>query len=60
MKRLTSILLALLMLVGMALAEEKSDAALGDWYALNTENEARSAMTAARELGARRRTANTG
>ena len=35
MKRLTSILLALLMLVGMALAEEKSDAALGDWYALN-------------------------
>jgi len=40
MKRLTSILLALLMLVGMALAEEKSDAALGDWYALNTENEA--------------------
>jgi hypothetical protein len=40
MKRLTSILLALLMLVGMALAEEKSDPILGDWYALNTENEA--------------------
>lgn len=40
MKRLTSILLALLMLVGMALAEETPDAALGDWYALNTENEA--------------------
>ena len=37
MKRLTSILLALLMLVGMALAEEKSDAALGDWYALNVD-----------------------
>ena len=30
MKRLTSILLALLMLVGMALAEETPDAALGD------------------------------
>lgn len=40
MKRLTSILLALLMLVAMALAEETPDAALGDWYALNTENEA--------------------
>lgn len=42
MKRLTSILLALLMLVGMALAEEtpEADPALGDWYALNTENEA--------------------
>ena len=40
MKRLTSILLALLMLIGMALAEETPDAALGDWYALNTENEA--------------------
>lgn len=37
MKRLTSILLALLMLVGMALAEEKSDAVLGDWYALNVD-----------------------
>lgn len=37
MKRLTSILLALLMLVGMALTEEKSDAALGDWYALNVD-----------------------
>ena len=40
MKRLTSILLALLMLVGMALAEEKSDPILGDWYSLSTENEA--------------------
>ena len=40
MKRLTSILLALLMLVGMALAEETPDPILGDWYALNTENEA--------------------
>ena len=42
MKRLTSILLALLMLVGMALAEEtpEADPALGDWYALNTENAA--------------------
>lgn len=39
MKRLMSILLALLMLVGMALAEETpDDPALGDWYALNTEN----------------------
>ena len=37
MKRLTSILLALLMLVGMALAEETPDAALGDWYALNVD-----------------------
>lgn len=41
MKRLTSILLVLMMLVGMALAEETpDDPALGDWYALNTENEA--------------------
>ena len=32
MKRLTSILLALLMLVGMALAEETPDPILGDWY----------------------------
>ena len=42
MKRLMSMLLALLMLVGMALAEEtpEADPALGDWYALNTENEA--------------------
>ena len=41
MKRMMSILLALLMLVGMALAEETpDDPALGDWYALNTENEA--------------------
>ena len=37
MKRLTSILLALLMLAGMALAEETPDAALGDWYALNVD-----------------------
>ena len=37
MKRLTSILLALLMLVGMALAEETPDAALGDWYALPSD-----------------------
>ena len=41
MKQLTSILLALLMLIGMALAETpEADPALGDWYALNTENEA--------------------
>ena len=40
MKRLMSMVLALMMLVGMALAEETPDAALGDWYALNTENEA--------------------
>lgn len=40
MKRLTSILLALLMLVGMALAETPDDPAVGDWYALNTENAA--------------------
>lgn len=37
MKRLMSILLALLMLFGMALAEETPDAALGDWYALNVD-----------------------
>ncbi len=37
MKRLTSMLLALLMLVGMALAEETPDEALGDWYALNVD-----------------------
>ena len=37
MKRLTSILLALLMLVGMALAEETPDPAVGDWYALNVD-----------------------
>ena len=39
MKRLTSMVLALLMLVGMALAEETPDAdpALGDWYALNVD-----------------------
>lgn len=36
MKRLTSILLALLMLVGMALAEETpEDTLLGNWYGLN-------------------------
>jgi hypothetical protein len=36
MKRLTSILLALLMLVGMALAEETpDDTLLGNWYGLN-------------------------
>lgn len=41
MKRMMSMLLALLMLFGMALAEETpDDEALGDWYALNTENEA--------------------
>ena len=34
MKRLTSILLALLMLVGMALAETSDDTLLGDWYGL--------------------------
>lgn len=39
MKRLMSMMLALLILLGMALAETP-DAALGDWYALNTENEA--------------------
>ena len=39
MKRLTSMLLALLMLVGMALAEEtpEADPALGDWYVLNVD-----------------------
>ena len=37
MKRLMSMMLALLMLVGMALAEETPDAALGDWYALNVD-----------------------
>ena len=39
MKRLTSMLLALLMLFGMALAEEtpEADPALGDWYALNVD-----------------------
>ena len=38
MKRMMSILLALLMLVGMALAEETpDDPALGDWYALNVD-----------------------
>ena len=38
MKRLTSILLALLMLVGMALAEETpDDAVLGNWYGLNAQ-----------------------
>ena len=39
MKQLTSILLALLMLIGMALAEEtpEADPALGDWYALNVD-----------------------
>lgn len=39
MKQLTSILLALMMLVGMALAEEtpEADPALGDWYALNVD-----------------------
>ena len=37
MKRLTSMMLALLMLVGMALAEETPDPALGDWYALNVD-----------------------
>lgn len=41
MKRMMSMLLALLMLFGMALAEETpDDEALGEWYALNTENEA--------------------
>ena len=39
MKRLTSILLALLMLMSLALAETPDDPAVGDWYALNTENE---------------------
>ncbi len=39
MKRLTSMVLALLMLVGMALAEEtpEADPALGDWYVLNVD-----------------------
>ena len=39
MKRLMSMMLALLMLVGMALAEEtpEADPALGDWYALNVD-----------------------
>ena len=39
MKQLTSILLALLMLIGMALAEEtpEADPALGDWYVLNVD-----------------------
>ncbi len=38
MKQLTSILLALLMLIGMALAETpEADPALGDWYALNVD-----------------------
>ena len=39
MKRLMSILLALLMLIGMALAEEtpEADPALGDWYVLNVD-----------------------
>lgn len=38
MKRLTSILLALLMLVGMALAEETpEDTLLGNWYGLNAQ-----------------------
>ena len=37
MKRLMSMVLALLMLGGMALAEETPDAALGDWYALNVD-----------------------
>ena len=37
MKRLMSMMLVLLMLVGMALAEETPDEALGDWYALNVD-----------------------
>lgn len=37
MKRLMSMMLALLMLLGMALAEETPDEALGDWYALNVD-----------------------
>lgn len=37
MKRLTSILLALLLLLSLSLAEETPDAALGDWYALNVD-----------------------
>ena len=37
MKRLMSMMLALLMLVGMALAEETPDPILGDWYALNVD-----------------------
>ena len=37
MKRLMSMVLALLMLVGMALAEETPDPAVGDWYALNVD-----------------------
>ena len=38
MKRLTSMVLALMMLVGMALAETpEADPALGDWYALNVD-----------------------
>ena len=38
LKRLTSILLALLMLAGMALAEETPDDTLmGNWYGLNAQ-----------------------
>ena len=37
MKRLTSMVLALLLLMSLALAEETPDAALGDWYALNVD-----------------------
>ena len=40
MKQLTSILLVLLMLMSLTLAETTDDPALGDWYALNTENAA--------------------
>ena len=45
MKRLTSILLALLMLVGMALAEETpEDTLLGNWYGLNAQTIVRLTM----------------
>lgn len=40
MKRLMSMLLALMMLMSLALAETPDDPAVGDWYALNTENAA--------------------
>lgn len=40
MKRLMSMMLALLLMMSLALAETPDDPALGDWYALNTENEA--------------------
>lgn len=40
MKRLTSMVLALLLMMSLTLAETTDDPALGDWYALNTENAA--------------------